>query len=359
MAKDLYEVLGVAREASADDIKKAYRKLAHQHHPDTGKGDEAKFKEVNEAYQVLGDPQRRAQYDRFGAVGANIPHGAGASGVGYEDFGDIFSQGFGGFTDFGDIFSDIFGGRSRRPQAERGVDIEVETTISFAESFSGVEKEIHLNKHEKCDKCEGSGAEPGSKIVSCPRCHGQGQIHTTQNTIFGQVAVSTVCERCHGTGKMPEKACSKCEGAGRMRHKKTIRINIPAGIEDRTRIRITGEGEVGYRGSTVGDLYVRVYVESDKRFRREGPEIYSEQRLTFPQAALGDEIKVQTVDGVVDLKIPAGTQNGTVFKLRNKGMPVINRNARGDHHVIVSVAIPTKLTKEQRKLLQELKDVES
>jgi molecular chaperone DnaJ len=357
MAQDFYQTLGVSRDASQDDIKKAYRKLAHQHHPDTGKGDEAKFKEVNEAYQVLGDSQRRAQYDRFGAAGANIPYGGGGTG-GFGGFEDIFSQG--GFSDFGDIFSDIFGGgrtASQRPRQERGVDIEVDTAISFQESFTGTEKDIHLNKHEKCEHCEGSGAEPGFKTITCPRCHGQGQIRSTQNTIFGQVAVSTICERCEGAGKVPEKPCTTCSGSGRIRHKRTIKIKVPAGIENGSRIRISGEGEVGYRGSSAGDLYIRVYVEHDKRFRREHENIYSEQRITFPQAALGDEIKVTTLDGEVDLKVPAGTQSGTVFKLRNKGMPLVNRNSRGDHFVTVVLNVPTKLSKQEKKLLQELKEM--
>jgi molecular chaperone DnaJ len=355
MARDFYEILGVPKSASQDDIKKAYRKLAHQYHPDTGKGDEAKFKEVNEAYQALGDPSRRAQYDRFGAagVGAGNPYGGGAS---YEGFEDMFSQGFGGFSDFGDIFSDIFG-MGKRPKQERGVDIEVDTTISFAESFSGVAKDIQLNKYDMCNKCEGSGAEPGHKTVTCPRCHGQGQIRGTQNTIFGSVAVSSVCEQCHGTGKVPEKACSKCDGAGRVKEKRTIAVKIPAGIEDETRIRITGEGETGYRGTTAGDLYLRVHVESDRRFRREGSDTYAKVKISFPQAALGDEVSVDVADGKVELNIPSGTQSGTVFKLRGKGMPIINRNARGDHYVTVDVQVPSKLSKQQKKLLQELKNL--
>ena len=361
MARDYYEILGVTHTASSEDIKKAYRKLAHQYHPDTGKGDEAKFKEINEAYQVLGNPDRRTQYDRFGTAGVNAPPGGSYGGQGFnvEDLGDIFSQGFSGGFDFGDIFSDIFGtARGRRPRAQRGVDIEVETTISFAESFHGVTKELKLNKFDTCTICSGSGAEPGAKVITCPRCHGQGQIRSTQTTIFGTMSVSHICERCGGLGKVPEKACTACEGSGRLRQNKVLRVDIPAGIRDGTRIRLSNEGEVGYRESGKGDLYINVRVESDPRFRREDDDIYFKLNISYLEATLGADIQVPTVDGDVKLTIPSGTQPGTVFKLKGKGMPHLQKNGHGDQLVEVNVKIPTKLSREQKKLLQQLKKSE-
>lgn len=355
MAKDFYEVLGVPKGASQDEIRKAYRKLAHQYHPDTGKGDEAKFKEVNEAYQVLGDQQRRAQYDRFGAAGVGQGGFRGGPQGGFEGFEDIFS-GFGGQADFGDIFSDIFGfGGGRRSREQRGVDVETAVTVSFKDAFSGIEREIKLNKFDSCAHCNGSGAEPGKKVITCPKCHGQGQIRTTQNTIFGTVAVATVCDRCGGTGKVPEDPCKECDGSGRIKKQKVLKIKIPAGVDDGMRLRVQGEGEAGYRGTTPGDLYVRIRVEPDPKFRREGDEVHSQSKISFAQAALGDEVEVETVDGKVQLTIPAGTQAGTNFRIAGRGMPRVGRSGRGDHYVQIFLDVPKKLSKEQKKILEELK----
>ncbi len=354
MPRDYYEILEVSRTASPEEIKKAYRKLAHQYHPDTGKGDEAKFKEVGEAYAVLSDAQKRARYDRFGQAGFNVPPGAPPGGAGFENWEDIF----GGFTDFGDIFSDIFGGagRGRRPRQERGVDVEATLTISFQEAFTGVTREIKLNKFAACPRCKGSGAEPGKSVVTCPKCHGQGSIRATQNTIFGTVAVSQICDRCGGAGRVPEVACSECGGTGRLKQEKIISIKIPAGIDNGDRIKISGEGEVGYRGSGAGDLYIRVRVESDSRFKRDGNNIYTQANVSFAQAALGETILADTLAGQVELKIPSGTQPGTVFRLKNKGMPD-TRGGRGDQFVSVNVQIPKKLSRKEKELLEELKRI--
>ncbi|OGE85579.1 MAG: molecular chaperone DnaJ [Candidatus Doudnabacteria bacterium RIFCSPHIGHO2_02_FULL_46_11] len=361
MAKDYYEILGVPRTASPDEVKKAYRKLAHQHHPDTGKGDEARFKEVNEAYSVIGNADKRSQYDRFGnadfSSAAAGSRAGGSQGGGFQDFEDIF-QGFGGFADFGDIFSDVFGGgRGRRAARDRGIDVETRIGITFTESFYGVEKEITITKFDACLRCKGSGAEPGKSVITCPRCHGQGSIRTTQNTIFGSMAVSQVCDRCGGMGKVPEEPCKECSGSGREKRPKTVRIKIPAGIDNGNRIRIAGEGEVGYLGSAPGDLYLRVFVEPDPRFRREGDDIYSQVTISFPRAALGEKMETDTVEGRVELKIPAGTQSGSVFRLRSLGMPRLNRSGRGDQFVTVNVEVPRKLSREQKKLLEELKEL--
>lgn len=352
--KDFYEILGVSKDASQEEIRKAYRKLAHKYHPDTGKGNEEKFKKINEAYHVLGDPERRKQYDRFGTAGGsgNIPYGAGQSGFG--GFEDIFSQGFGGF---GDIFSDIFGvggKRARGARRQRGIDVESEIAISFKEAFEGVEKEIDINKYGKCSDCNGSGAKPGKSVITCPKCHGQGSIRTHQNTIFGAVAVSSVCDKCEGAGKVPEEPCGKCSGSGRIKQDRKVKVKIPAGIEGGMRLRIPGEGEVGYRGTQPGDLYLKVNVEPDPRFRREGNDIYSEEKISFVQAALGDTIKTDTVDGKIELKIPSGTQPGSEFRLKNKGMPKVGGAGRGDQFVKVKVAVPKKLNRKQKKLLEEL-----
>ncbi|MEJ0021562.1 MAG: molecular chaperone DnaJ [Candidatus Doudnabacteria bacterium] len=359
MAADYYQTLGVSKTASADEIKKAYRKLAHEHHPDKNKGNEGKFKEINEAYQVLSDPNKRAQFDRLGANFQNTAQGAGGPGFNGFDFSN-FSQGFNGgveFEDAFDIFSDIFGGgqtATRRARRERGVDLEMEVYLTFEEAVFGVEKEITLEKADACPHCKGSGAEPGSKIMTCPKCHGQGQIRTSRRTIFGQLASTATCDECDGTGKVAERACTECKGSGHVRRTKTLNIKIPAGVEDGQRIRIPNEGEVGYKGSNFGDLYLQLHVSGDKNFKREGSTIYSEAPLSFYQAALGTEVEVQTVDGPVKLKIPAGTQTGKVFRLKSRGVPVLNGSGRGDHLVTVHVVTPTKLNKKEKELFKQI-----
>ncbi|MBX4188008.1 MAG: molecular chaperone DnaJ, partial [Candidatus Doudnabacteria bacterium] len=312
---------------------------------------------------VLSDPQKRAQYDRFGSSYTNRAGGAGAGPGGYDfngfDFGD-FAQGFGfgnaqagGFDDAYDIFSDIFGG-NRRQSRQRGIDLEMELDLAFEEAVFGVEKEIKIEKKDTCQTCSGSGAQPGSKVTTCPKCHGQGQIRVTRRTILGSMATVSTCDQCLGTGKVPEVVCSECKGSGQLRRQKTIKVNIPAGVDDGSRVRVNGEGEVGYRGSASGDLYLRINVSNHAILKREGENIYSEAPVSFYQAALGTSVDVQTLDGNVKLKIPAGTQSGKVFRLKNRGVPVINSSSRGDHFVTVHVVTPTKLTKAEKDLFKKL-----
>ncbi len=363
MAQDFYQTLGVSKTATPEEIKKAYRRLAHEHHPDKGNGNAEKFKQINEAYQVLSDPDKRARYDRFGSAYQNMPGGgAGGSGFGgFEgfDFGD-FAQGFGfsgasagGFEDAYDIFSDIFGG-GRRQSRTRGIDLEIEIDLTFQEAVFGAEKEIKIEKKDACTVCSGSGAEPGSKVITCPKCHGQGQIRTTRRTILGNMATVTTCDQCSGTGKIPEIACKTCGGTGQLRRMKTLKVNIPAGVDDGSRVRVSGEGEVGYRGSGAGDLYLRLNVAPHPTLKREGSNIFSEIPVSFYQAALGTSVDVETIDGEVKLKIPAGTQSGKVFRLKGKGVPVINSSGRGDQFVTVRVVTPTKLTKKEKDLFKKL-----
>lgn len=347
--KDYYKILGVAKSASADEIKAAFRKLAHQHHPDKG-GEEAKFKEINEAYQVLGDPQKRQQYDQFGSTFDQ----AGAGGFGGFPGGFNFDFGSGaGFDDLGDILGGMFGmggGSNRRHQ--KGEDIEVSVRLTFKEAVFGVEKEIQLSKKSACDRCGGQGAEPGTGMKTCVTCNGKGYTISAQRTILGAVQVKTACHECQGRGEKPEKMCTECHGAGTKYGRKTLRVDIPGGVEDGVAIRVRGEGEsIGVAGEP-GDLYIRVRVESDPRFERDGATIYSKKKVGFTQAALGDTVEVDTVDGRVEMRIPPGTQSGDELRLRGKGVP--SGRGRGDHIVIIDVITPKKLDKRQRELLEEL-----
>jgi molecular chaperone DnaJ len=367
MAQDYYQTLGVSKSASSAEIKKAYRRLAHEHHPDKGQGDANKFKEVSEAYKVLSDPDKRAHYDRFGTAGPGPGgtgggfSGGGGQSAGWDfngfDFGG-FAQGFGGqaggFDDAFDIFSDIFGGGRSRGSRARGIDLEMDLHLSFEEAVFGAEKEIKLEKKDTCETCNGSGAEPGSKVVTCPKCHGQGQIRTTRRTILGNMATVVACDQCNGTGKVPESACKECAGSGQLRRTKTIKVNVPAGVDDGSRLRVNGEGEVGYRGSQAGDLYLHLRVKPHPTLKREGENIYTEVPISFYQAALGTTANVMGVDGGMDVKIPAGTQSGKVLRLKGKGVPYINGSGRGDHFVTVRVITPTKLTKKEKDLFKKL-----
>jgi len=363
MPTDFYQTLGVPKSASEADIKKAYRRLAHEHHPDKDKGDASKFKEVNEAYQVLSDPQKRQQYDQFGSGYQNQAGRQGFNGQGFDqngfDFGS-FAQGFqgqGGFDDAFDIFSDIFGGgRQQRNSRNRGIDLEMELDLSFDEAIFGVERELRLEKKDSCPTCTGSGAEPGSKVTTCSKCHGTGQIRVTRRTILGNMATVTTCDACSGTGKVPEKPCKDCKGIGVLRQEKTVKVKIPAGVDDGSRVRVSGEGEMGYRGSSPGDLFLRLNVQQHKVLRRDGQNIYSDVPVSFYQAALGTSVDVLTVDGDVSLKVPEGTQSGKVFRMKSKGVPIIGSSSRGDHMVTVRVVTPTKLTKKERELFKKLAD---
>ncbi|WP_232695387.1 molecular chaperone DnaJ [Brevibacillus daliensis] len=345
MKRDYYEVLGVEKGASSDEIKKAYRKLARQYHPDVNKADDAetKFKEVKDAYDVLSDDQKKAHYDQFGHTDPNQGFGGGFDGSGMGGFGDIFDMFFGG------------GGRRANPNApRRGADLEYAINIDFLEAVFGKEKEIEITKEVNCDTCHGSGAKPGSKVDTCSRCNGTGQEEVQANTPFGRIVNRRVCSICHGNGKQIKEKCNTCHGAGRMKIKRKININIPAGVDDGQQMRVTGEGEAGANGGPSGDVYIMFRIRKHDFFERDGVDIYCEMPITFAQAALGDEIEVPTVDGRVKLKIPAGTQTNTQFRLRGKGVPHLRGNGRGDQHVQVKVVTPTKLTDHQKELLREL-----
>lgn len=356
MAKDYYEVLGVDKNASQDEIKKAFRKKARQYHPDVNRDNpkeaEERFKEANEAYEVLSDETKRAQYDQYGHEAFTQGGGAGAGG-----FGGFGGQGgfggFGGGGGFGDIFDMFFGGGGHEPQGPRkGADLRQDVDISFEDAAFGKSMVIEIQRHEDCDHCHGTGGEPGSKVETCPRCHGTGQETVVQNTPFGQIRTARTCSVCHGSGKHIEKPCSKCHGSGQTVARRKIEIKIPAGVDNGSRLRVAGEGEPGTKGGPKGDLYVYIYVRPHREFERQGNEVVSKANITFAQAALGATILVNTLDGKVELKIPEGTQTGTVFRIKGKGIPYLrNPKQRGDQHIRVTVETPKKLSDKQRQLL--------
>jgi molecular chaperone DnaJ len=362
MAKNFYDTLGVSKTASQDEIKKAYYKLAHQHHPHKG-GDEAKMKEINEAYGVLGKPEKRKQYDQFGSnFGQGGPQG------GFGDFSD-FARAYGGSAgangsnfsfdmgDLGDIFGDLFGGgrsrssRSRSTQRFQGSDIEAELTIDFQQAVFGSEKELVLNKNVTCSKCNGNGAETGSKVLTCQTCGGSGQV--VRNIGFG-IGFPSTCPDCNGSGQKIEKECKQCRGSGIVKDTEKIKVKIPAGIDNGQTIRLAGKGEAGQKGGQAGDLYLRIKVLPDLRFRRDGFDIKVKKEISFTQAALGDKIEIETLEGTVKLKIPEGTQSGKVFRLSGKGIPHLQSRGRGDQLVEVIVKTPMGLNRRQKDLLKEL-----
>jgi len=359
--RDYYDILGVPRDASDDDIKKAFRKLAHQLHPDKSGGDEAKFKEVNEAYQALSDKEKRSRYDQFGhdfeqagGQGGGNPFGGFGGQGAHFDFGDL-----GGF---GDVFGQMFGGtaggggQGGRRGRSKGRDIEMDVRLDFKEAVFGADKPVKLYCLATCESCRGNGAEPGAKLEKCGECQGSGQVRRVQQTMFGVFQTTAVCGRCGGEGQVPEKRCHTCDGTGLHKQHREFTLKIPAGIEDGVTLRVAGEGEAA-KGSRSGDLFVTVRVTPDRRFRRSGDDILSEVSISFAEAALGTTASVPTVDGDVDLKIPAGTQPGAVLRLKAKGVPHLKRaGARGDHLVTVNVEVPTKLTRKQRKILEEWGD---
>jgi molecular chaperone DnaJ len=349
--RDYYEVLGVQRGASDQEIKSAYRKLALQYHPDRNPNNpdaEEKFKECSEAYAVLADSEKRGIYDRFGHAGVG---GAGA-GQGFDptvfqDFSDIFGEFFG----FGDLFGGGRGGR--RSRAQRGADLREDITLEFEEAVFGVEKQITYRKQENCEVCGGSGSARGKEPTSCRTCGGRGQVRYQQ----GFFSIARTCPNCQGTGSVISDPCAKCKGEGRVLQSKTIDAKVPAGVEDGTRIRFSGVGEAGVHGGPPGDLYVVLHVKEHPFFQRQGTDLYCVVPISVTQAALGAEIQVPTLDGEHTLKIPEGTQSGTMLKLRNKGVPVLNGHGKGDLFIEVRVQTPTKLTKRQRELLQELQGI--
>ncbi|CAG9612727.1 Chaperone protein DnaJ [Bacillus rhizoplanae] len=345
--RDYYEVLGVSKGASKDEIKKAYRRLAKKYHPDVSTEENAieKFKEVQEAYEVLSDDSKRAQYDQFGHADPN----QGFGGFGGGDFG-------GGFG-FEDIFSSFFGGgggRRRDPNAPRqGADLQYQVSLNFEEAISGKEMDIEIPTEDPCNTCSGSGAKPGTSKETCKHCSGTGQVSVEQNTPFGRIVNRQACRQCSGTGQIIKEKCTTCHGSGKIRKHKKINVKIPAGIDNGQQIRVSGKGEAGANGGPAGDLYVVVRVREHEFFHREGDDIICEMPLTFAQAALGDEVEVPTVHGKVKLKIPAGTQTGTEFRLKGKGAPNVRGYGQGDQYVVVRVVTPTKLTSHQKELLRE------
>ncbi|NCQ54066.1 molecular chaperone DnaJ [Candidatus Saccharibacteria bacterium CG11_big_fil_rev_8_21_14_0_20_41_19] len=352
--RDYYEVLGISKSASDDEIKKAYRKAAVKYHPDKDGGDEAKFKEVSEAYEVLKDGSKRQRYDQFGHAGVGGNGGGGAPGGnpfgGFNGQNVNFDFGNGGF---GDIFGQFFGGGAGRPSGpRRGRDVEATLQLSFEEAVFGVEEKIELDMDDECSHCHGTTVEPGYSLKTCPTCRGAGQVNRVMNTIFGPIQQAATCETCGGTGKVPEKVCSVCHGKGVERRKRTINLKTPAGIDDGATIRLNGHGEAIGKGQK-GDLYVHVRVKAHKKFTREGDIILSEQHIGMIDATLGTEVEVETVDGKIIMKVPAGTQSGTDFKLSNHGVPHMKSDKRGPHIISIIVDTPTKLSKKQKDLLEE------
>jgi molecular chaperone DnaJ len=356
MSKDYYKTLGVDKGASQEEIKKAFRKLAHEHHPDKAHGNEEKFKEANEAYQVLGDDKKRAQYDRFGsdfAQGGGQTGGhQGFQGFNGQDFNinmDDLGEMFGGF---GDIFG--FGGGSRQQNRGQGKDIQIQISISFLEAAFGAEKEIKLNKKVACTQCQGQGAEPGSAVETCSTCKGSGRVSRLQRTMLGTFQTQATCPDCHGEGKIIKHKCKKCSGSGVNKEVTTIKTRIPAGIDDGQTIRLTGQGDAGERSQPAGDLFITVRVEPSREFRREGFNTYNEVQIGFSLAALGGKVSVKTIDGEVSLKIPDGTQSGKQFILSDHGIQKLNGRGRGDQIVTIIVKTPTNLNRAQRKALEDL-----
>jgi molecular chaperone DnaJ len=343
--RDYYEVLGVARTATRDEIKKAYRRLARRYHPDVSSeedGDE-KFKEISEAYEVLSDEQKRAAYDRFGHAGVR------GAGGGFEDFGfggvaDIFEEFFGGFA----------GSRRRRRGPRRGADLRFDLTIAFEEAIFGAEKEIEVRRPEMCPTCNGSGAEPGTQPERCPTCNGSGEVRRVQQSILGQFVNVTTCPTCRGEGEIISTPCSNCNGRKQIQQMRKLKVRIPAGIHSEQQIRLSGEGAPGSAGGPPGNLYVFINVERHDFFQRRGDDILIDLEINIAQAALGDEVKVPTVDGDASLKIPAGTQSGTVFRMRDRGAPRLNGSGRGDQLVMTQVKVPTNLNPRQKELFEEM-----
>ncbi len=355
--RDYYEILGVTKSASDDEIKKAFRKLAVKHHPDKEGGDEAAFKEINEAYEVLKDKQKRQRYDQFGHAGVGGASGGGNPFEGFQGFGGgqqgqpfEFNFGDGGL---GDMFGSFFGGSQGQQQGpRRGRDVETSIDLTFEEAVFGTEKKLTIQLDDECRHCKGTTVEPGFEMKTCQTCKGAGQQTRVMNTIFGAIQQSVTCETCHGRGSVPEKACTVCRGKGTERQKQEVTIKVPAGVDDGATIRLRDRGEAVARGGK-GDLYVHLRVKPHKKFTREGDLILSEEHISMIDAALGTEIEVETVDGNITMKVPAGTQSGTDFKLSGHGVPHLRGNSRGAHIVSLLVDTPTKLSKKQKELLTD------
>ncbi|MDR2464922.1 MAG: molecular chaperone DnaJ [Streptococcaceae bacterium] len=356
--RDYYEVLGVSKSSSEQEIKKAYRKLSKQYHPDINKeaGAEDKFKEISEAYEILSDPQKKAAYDQYGFAGTDPNYGGGfgggfggfsggGSGFGFED---IFENFFGGGgSSFGG-----FGGASRNPNAPTvGEDLQYRMNLKFEEAIFGVEKDIEYNREDTCGTCHGNGAKPGTSPITCTKCHGSGRINIDRQTPLGMMRTQATCDLCGGTGQEIKEKCTTCHGSGHVKTKHKVKVNVPAGVDDGQQMRLSGQGEAGGNGGPHGDLYVRFIVEKSEEFVRDGSEIYFEMPLNFAQVALGDEVEVPTVHGNVKLKVPSGTQAGAKFRLRGKGAPKLRGSGNGDQTVIARVETPAKLNEEQKEAM--------
>lgn len=355
--RDYYEVLGVEKGAAEDQIKKAYRKLAAKYHPDVNQeaDAEAKFKEINEAYEVLSDADKRARYDQFGFAGVD-PNFAAGAGDPFGGFG-----GFSGFGGFGDIFSDLFGGGATRSsggasRAQRGENIVVQVDLTFEEAAFGCKKDVNISKIETCDQCGGSGAAEGTQPETCPQCHGSGQVRTTQSFMGMTMQSTAACPTCGGRGKIIKNPCSRCKGKGRIKRARSLTVDIPAGVDDGQSVRVSGQGNAGANGGPSGDLMVAVRIKPHELFTRDGANVYCEMPISFAQAAIGGELEVPTLDGKVRYNVPEGTQTGTTFRLRGKGIPYVGYKNRGDQFVTVVVETPTKLNKEQKELLKKFED---
>lgn len=352
MSKNYYDVLGVEKNASKDEIKKAFRKLAHKYHPDKKDGDEAKFKEINEAYGVLSDDKKRSEYDSYGRV-FNDGAGPGAGGFGGFDFSGGGFQGgqdFGGF-DFGDIFSDFFGGGGAR--TKRGRDISIDIEISFKDSVFGVQRKVLLQKTSKCDECDGTGSKRGTEMITCKICNGQGKIHEVKKSFIGSFAVNRTCDKCHGKGKVPKEACKVCHGLGVVKKQQEIEVNIPAGIEDGQMIRMTGEGEA-ISGGVSGDLYVKIYVKRDPVFRKDGNNIVTTLNVKLSDALLGGEYSLDSLDGNLKIKVPENVTFGEILRIKGKGVP-IDKNRRGDLLIKINIELPKKLSRSAKKVVEDLR----
>ena len=354
--KDYYQILGIDKKAPKDEIKKAFRTLAHKYHPDKKTGDDAKFKEINEAYSVLSDDQKRAQYDQFGSARPSSGFGGGqGQGGGFEGFDfSQFTQGGNGFEfDFGDLFGNAFGGGGRRAQAKRGRDISIDIELSFADSIFGVERTVLLNKVSKCEVCSGTGAEKGSEMMTCGTCNGKGQIREVKRTFFGQFETTATCETCQGKGKVPKTKCHACHGQGVLKKESEIKVKIPAGIENGEMIRLSGGGEAVVGGQT-GDLYIKIYVKKHPIFRKDGLNLMTDLNVKLTDALLGGEQTLTTLDGDIKVKIPEGVTHGEVLRVKGKGVPT-DRGSRGDILIKLHILIPRKLSKEAKKTIESLK----